>query len=275
MMPEVIPVLLNLAFGFPLMVNAILLLCIDCGTELAPAISLAYEKPEADVMSRPPRNAKTDHLVTLKTVFYWYCMAGLWEFLSSMLAFFLVMEHYCIHPSDIPWNGDHYFSSDSDNFTTTCGDTYIASRQVDILAQAQTAYWVVLCGSQFFHIFMCKTRVESVFTHGLFDNVNMDYGNAAPHYCHILHAAALLFIPSNLNHDVLCAFFAGVLIELGVILIIVFVPAHSFFQSQIFPGVYWLIVFVGWAGLFLLNEPRKYLIRKYKGQNRFVDFLAW
>jgi len=44
MFPEVFPVLLNLAVGFPLGLSALLILTIDLGTELAPAISLAYEK---------------------------------------------------------------------------------------------------------------------------------------------------------------------------------------------------------------------------------------
>ena len=68
-LPEVSAVLMNLAFGFPLGLNSIMILCIDLGTELAPSISLAYEAPEADVMSRRPRNSATDRLVTFNLVF--------------------------------------------------------------------------------------------------------------------------------------------------------------------------------------------------------------
>jgi len=114
-------------------------------------------------------------------------------------------------------------------------------QQESILAQAQTAYWVTLTGQQVFHIWMCKTRVLSIFQHGWFDNFNMNI---------------------------------GVLLEIAIIMIIAFIPAYSFFGNGQFPGIFWLIILVGWAGLFILNEPRKYLIRHYKG-NKVVDFLTW
>jgi len=34
------------------------------GTELLPAISLVHEKSESDIMKRPPRNARTDRLIS-------------------------------------------------------------------------------------------------------------------------------------------------------------------------------------------------------------------
>ena len=244
MVPEVIPILLNLAFGIPLGLNAILILAIDIGTELAPAISLAYEKAESDVMSRPPRNAKTDHLVTAKTVTYWYLMAGAWEVLTCYLAFFLVFNHYGIAPHYLPWSDkNNHFSgtTNNDDFYTDDGTLYDDETQKSILAEAQTAYWVTLTMCQFFHIWMCKTRVLSVWTHGWFDNVLMDY---------------------------------GVCVELAIIFIIAFIPADNFFQNKSFPGFVWSIFLVGWAGLFLLNEPRKWLIRNYR-TNKLVDFLAW
>lgn len=70
MIPEVVPILLNLALGYPLALNPLLLLTIDLMTELAPAISLAYEEPEADIMSRKPRNSKTDRLTNFSSLFY-------------------------------------------------------------------------------------------------------------------------------------------------------------------------------------------------------------
>ena len=43
-LPELVPILLALAGGFPLGLNPLLILSVDLLTELAPAISLAYEK---------------------------------------------------------------------------------------------------------------------------------------------------------------------------------------------------------------------------------------
>lgn len=52
---DVVPFFLLLFFKLPLAVTTSLILCIDCGTDLLPAIALAYEEPERDLMARPPR----------------------------------------------------------------------------------------------------------------------------------------------------------------------------------------------------------------------------
>jgi len=48
------------------------MLVICVGTDMAPAIALAYETGELDIMERMPRNAKRDHLVTAKLISFCY-----------------------------------------------------------------------------------------------------------------------------------------------------------------------------------------------------------
>ena len=43
--------------------GTVCILFIDLGTDLWPAISLAYEKPESDIMTRLPRDPLKDRLV--------------------------------------------------------------------------------------------------------------------------------------------------------------------------------------------------------------------
>lgn len=50
--PEITPFLAFIALGIPLPVGVICVLCIDLGTDMWPAISLAYEKSENDIMLR-------------------------------------------------------------------------------------------------------------------------------------------------------------------------------------------------------------------------------
>jgi sodium/potassium-transporting ATPase subunit alpha len=52
---ELIPTVLLLAAGIPLGLSAFLILFIDLGTEIGPALSFAYEPPDDSVMLRPPR----------------------------------------------------------------------------------------------------------------------------------------------------------------------------------------------------------------------------
>jgi sodium/potassium-transporting ATPase subunit alpha len=53
---EVAPFVALIIFNFPVPVSPIILLYIDLGTDLVPAISYAYEDAELDLMTRKPRN---------------------------------------------------------------------------------------------------------------------------------------------------------------------------------------------------------------------------
>ena len=61
--PEISPFLLFILADVPLPLGTVTILCIDLGTDMVPAISLAYEKAECDIMRRQPRNPFTDKLV--------------------------------------------------------------------------------------------------------------------------------------------------------------------------------------------------------------------
>lgn len=85
---ELWPVVTNVAFGIPQILSSFLMIIICCFTDCAAAITLAYEKPEADVMLRPPRNIKKDRLVDTKLIFHAYFLVGMLEcFLSFTMAF--------------------------------------------------------------------------------------------------------------------------------------------------------------------------------------------
>uniref|UniRef100_A0A915KEQ0 Cation-transporting P-type ATPase C-terminal domain-containing protein n=1 Tax=Romanomermis culicivorax TaxID=13658 RepID=A0A915KEQ0_ROMCU len=61
--PEISPFLMFILLGIPLPLGTVTILCIDLGTDLWPAISLAYEEAEGDIMKREPRDSKRDKLV--------------------------------------------------------------------------------------------------------------------------------------------------------------------------------------------------------------------
>jgi len=74
--PEMTPVIAYALVQVPMPLSAILMVCICVGTDLAPAISLAYENPELDIMKRQPRSATLDHLVTGKLIAFAYLEIG-------------------------------------------------------------------------------------------------------------------------------------------------------------------------------------------------------
>jgi sodium/potassium-transporting ATPase subunit alpha len=63
-----------------------LVICI--GTDMAPAIALAYENGELDIMQRAPRSAKRDHLVSVKLIAFAYMQIGCFEIAGCMFTYY-------------------------------------------------------------------------------------------------------------------------------------------------------------------------------------------
>lgn len=74
------------------------MVAICVGTDLAPAISLAYENAELDIMKRPPRHPKLDHLVTGKLLCFSYLQIGELQAYGGMLTYFWVFNDYGMKP---------------------------------------------------------------------------------------------------------------------------------------------------------------------------------
>lgn len=105
--PEISPFLMFIVFAFPLSLTTVLILCVDLGTDMIPAISLAYERKESDIMSRPPRDSNVDHLVTAKLVSFSYLQIGVFQALAGFYSFFVVCNDYGFDIFDVPGSA-HY-----------------------------------------------------------------------------------------------------------------------------------------------------------------------
>ena len=187
--PEVLPLFLNLALNMPLGLGGLLILSIDLLTEQGPAISLAYEPAEADVMSRPPRDTKVDRLVSGAVLRYAYLIAGVAEALFCMLAFFTIFWWHGVPISSIYNTGTTNWSSASApplDVPPGCagaagGDpggcrSLSGAEQVAVYYEAQAAWYATLICCQAWHIFMCKTRTVPLRRHGVFRNLVTVYG---------------------------------------------------------------------------------------------------
>jgi len=101
LIPEVIPILINLALSLPLGINSLLILTIDLGTELTPSISLAYEEMEADIMERKPRNSKKDRMVSRNLLLYSYAFAGVINLSVCLGVYFYTFSYNNLSGSDV------------------------------------------------------------------------------------------------------------------------------------------------------------------------------
>jgi len=99
--PEILPFIFFILFQVPLPLSTVLILCIDLGTDMIPAISFAYENPELDIMDRVPRNSKRDHLVNTKLISFAYLQIGVIQASAGMYTYFLVLNDFGIRPTTV------------------------------------------------------------------------------------------------------------------------------------------------------------------------------
>merc|ERR1712070_1009314 len=99
--PEISPFLFFIIFQVPLPLSTVLILCIDLGTDMVPAISFAYENPELDIMERYPRTSKRDHLVNAKLISFAYFQIGVIQASAGMYTYFLILNDYGIRPGTL------------------------------------------------------------------------------------------------------------------------------------------------------------------------------
>lgn len=180
--PEVASALIALLVGLPAGLTPMQVLTIDLGTELGPAISLAYEHAESDIMKRKPRNPTRDRLVAPNLIFYSYITSGLIITIGCMLAYTFTyakngLSLWDFFGPELRGSGGAFFSLTASEPVTVAGITYSPSEQKRIFSEGTTAFYVALTVAQFVHIWACKTRISSLFVHG-FSNQLTFYGVA-------------------------------------------------------------------------------------------------
>jgi sodium/potassium-transporting ATPase subunit alpha len=182
--PEIIPFLLLIAFGFPLTIETIVILCIDLGTDILPAIALAYEEAEDAIMDKKPRTAN-DHLVGPQLMGVAYGTIGMFQTFGAFFAFIYVFEDYGFKMSTMWYNGVGYrnkiedlTASQKNSFYNFCSenpqvsgkyglgfsDEECRSFRISVLQQAQACYFMAVVYSQYANVLIRKTQIATIFT---------------------------------------------------------------------------------------------------------------
>jgi sodium/potassium-transporting ATPase subunit alpha len=164
--PEITPFLALILLKIPIPLETVMILCIDLGTDMLPAISLAYEEPESDIMRRMPRNKEQDHLVNSKLIGLTYGMIGMIQAAAGFTSYFCVFGYYHLTYSDIAGTGFDYISKD---VKYVCGLDF--DTRIGILRQAQTSFLMSIIIVQWTDVMICKTRTLSILEQGMSNTV--------------------------------------------------------------------------------------------------------
>ena len=91
--PELCPFLTFIILQIPLPLSTVLILCVDLGTDMIPAVAFSYEDAELDIMTRRPRD-REEHLVTAKLMVFSYIQMGIIQTLGGYVVYCVVMFDY-------------------------------------------------------------------------------------------------------------------------------------------------------------------------------------
>jgi sodium/potassium-transporting ATPase subunit alpha len=143
--PEVLPYIAFILFALPLPMPVQLILAIDLGTDMLPALALGEEKGEEDIMKRPPR-PRTEKLLTPQVLLTAYGIKGPIEAIAGFFCYFAVLF-------EGGWNFGEQLANNN-----------------LLYMQSITAFFSAVIICQIANVFASRTRFQSVFTLGLFSN---------------------------------------------------------------------------------------------------------
>ncbi|MBS1146803.1 MAG: superfamily P-type ATPase [Proteobacteria bacterium] len=152
--PELVPYLAFVLFRIPLPLTIIQILAVDLGTDMLPALALGAEKPDPEVMRRPPR-ARNERLLSWNLIARAYLFLGVLEAAAAMAVFFIVLN--------------------------TAGWVYgeTLARSAPLYLQATTACLTTIVMMQVMNVFLCRHPLKSSLSFGLFSNPLIWLGIAA------------------------------------------------------------------------------------------------
>ncbi|OCK75312.1 calcium ATPase [Lepidopterella palustris CBS 459.81] len=221
---ELWPVVTNVLFGLPQILSSFLMIIICCFTDCVAAITLAYEKPEADVLLRPPRNPKKDRLVDTKLISHAYFFIGIIEcFLSFTMAFWYMQR------KGVPFSALWLKYGELD-------PQYDPNYVTEVANEASSVYFVNLVVMQLFNLLATRTRRLSIFQQPpIFNRATQN----------------LLLFPA-------------MLFAIGIIFIFCYIPGlQNVLSTTRVPVENFFLPAAFGLGILGLDEGRKFAVRKW------------
>ena len=173
--PEISPFLLFILLDIPLPLGTVTILCIDLGTDMVPAISMAYEEAESDIMKRMPRNPFTDKLVNERLISMAYGQIGMIQASSGFFVYCVIMAENGFLPSRILGIRKQWDSPAINDLEDSYHQEWTYKDRKILEFTCHTAFFVSIVIVQWADLIICKTRKLSVFQQGM-SNYMLNFG---------------------------------------------------------------------------------------------------
>merc|ERR1712165_144281 len=173
--PEISPFLLFILADVPLPLGTVTILCIDLGTDMVPAISMAYEQAESDIMKRQPRNPFTDKLVNERLISMAYGQIGMIQASAGFFVYLVILAENGFWPSRLLGIRKAWDSQAVNDLQDSYGQEWTYHDRKILEYTCHTAFFVSIVVVQWADLIICKTRKNSVFQQGM-KNHFMNFG---------------------------------------------------------------------------------------------------
>ncbi|XP_065322042.1 sodium/potassium-transporting ATPase subunit alpha-like isoform X1 [Gordionus sp. m RMFG-2023] len=157
----------TLTTNIPLPLGTVTILCIDLGTDMIPAISLAYEKAESDIMRRKPRNALYDKLVNSRLINVAYGQVGMIQAAAGFFTYFLIMAENGFLPKKLIGLRLKWDSESVTDLQDSYGQEWTYENRKILEYTCHTAFFVSIVVVQWADLIICKTRKNSIVHQGM------------------------------------------------------------------------------------------------------------
>merc|ERR1712110_704424 len=169
--PEISPFLLFILADIPLPLGTVT----DLGTDMVPAISMAYEEAESDIMKRQPRNPFTDRLVNERLISMAYGQIGMIQASAGFFVYFVILAENGFWPSRLFGIRKMWDSSAVNDLEDSYGQEWTWGDRKILEYTCHTAFFVSIVVVQWADLIICKTRKNSLFQQGM-RNKMMNFG---------------------------------------------------------------------------------------------------
>ncbi|KAI1305851.1 Sodium/potassium-transporting ATPase subunit alpha [Halotydeus destructor] len=169
--PEISPFLIFILCDIPLPLGTVTILCIDLGTDMVPAISLAYEKAESDIMKRKPRDPTKDKLVNERLISIAYGQIGFMQAAAGFFTYFVIMAENGFLPHYLFGIREKWDSRGVNDLMDSYGQEWTYSTRKTLEFTCHTAFFVAIVVVQWADLIVCKTRKNSIVHQGMNNHV--------------------------------------------------------------------------------------------------------
>ncbi len=228
--PEIAPFLAFIIFNIPLPLGTVTILFIDLGTDMIPAISLAHENAERDIMKRMPRDPVKDRLVNARLICLSYLIIGVIQALAGFFQYFVIMGDHGFLPNRLLGLRYEWDNPDINDLEDSYGQEWAYAERKALEYTCHTGFFLAIVQVQWACLIISKTRKVSIIEQGM-RNHFLNFGLVFE----TLLATLLIYTPGT----------------------------DTAFKMYALSPWYWLPALPFALLIVLLDEARRYFIRKY------------